>query len=79
MFFQSDYLNALRLVRRGSGKKSWRLKVGSDTLNSLLELSSSLLSFLSKVLRVSLLLNEGFDELWSMMGEFIQHAKVRNL
>ena len=33
---QSDYLSALRLVRRGSGKKSWRPKVGSDTLNSLL-------------------------------------------
>ena len=26
---------------------------------------------------MSSLLNEGFDELWSMMGEFIQHAKVR--
>ena len=28
---------------------------------------------------MSSLLNEGFDELWSVMGEFVQHAKVRNL
>ena len=32
---QSDYLSALRLVRRGSGKKSWRPKVSADPTNSL--------------------------------------------
>ena len=38
---QSDYLSALRLIRRGTGKKTWRPKVSAQSLSLSLSLSLS--------------------------------------